>query len=192
MPDALSPIELADALDPSPLVPRYAPVDAIARPFRPATADDTFECVQRMTSMIFQEFVYKQNVSDVATTVEQTIAGRKGVCQDFAHLLIALCRALGIPARYVSGYLVVRDRTQGDAHGRAPSRGADASHAWVEVFTQTHGWRGFDPTNNLVANEFYVKVAIGRDYSDVPPTRGTYHGAAHEQLSVTVTAQALE
>ena len=105
------------------------------------------------------------------------------MCQDFAHLLIGLCRALQIPARYVSGYIV----TLG-ARWR-PSRGGGASHAWVEAFTPSHGWRGFDPTNNLLANDRYIKIAIGRDYHDVPPTRGTYRGAAVGNLGVAVSTR---
>src|SRR5260370_32942252 len=125
-----------------------------------------------MTEMIYRDFTYKPGVTDVTTSVEHVVEGRQGVCQDFAHLLIGMCRAIDIPARYVSGYIVA----SGQSESQAPSRGSGASHAWVEVFTPTHGWRGFDPTNNLVANDHYVKVAIGRDYHDVPPTRGTYHG----------------
>jgi len=101
------------------------------------------------------------------------------VCQDFAHLLLGLCRSIQIPARYVSGYIVA------DTNG--PRRGIRASHAWVEAFTPTHGWRGFDPTNDLVASSYHVKLAIGRDYSDIPPHRGTFRGPAQEQLSVEVS-----
>jgi transglutaminase-like putative cysteine protease len=127
-------------------------------------------------------------VTDVTTSIEQIVAGRQGVCQDFAHLLLGMCRAIGIPSRYASGYIVERDQSGAGT----PSRGVGASHAWVEAFTPTHGWRGFDPTNNLVANDYYVKIAVGRDYSDVPPTRGTYHGGPDEHLSVAVTARAID
>lgn len=205
-PDPLGPLERGDFLEPSPLVPRFSLVDAMAAPFRPAEPTDAFEAVARVTEMIYRDFTYRQQVTDVGTTVEEVLRGRQGVCQDFTHLLIGLCRAIGIPARYVSGYIVLRDRSQRQDGGsseqsqrrssrraeRAPSRGAGASHAWVEAFTPTHGWRGFDPTNNLLANEHYVKVAVGRDYRDVPPTRGTFRGAAEEQLSVVVATQVLE
>jgi len=184
-PDPLGPIELADALDPSPLIPRFQVIEDMAAPFRSA---ETFDTVRGMTEMIYRDFTYKPGVTDVTTSVEQVVEGRQGVCQDFAHLLIGLCRAIEIPARYVSGYIVMAGHTD----SQAPSRGADASHAWVEVFTPTHGWRGFDPTNNLVVNDHYVKVAIGRDYHDVPPTRGTYHGGATEHLIVDVSTRALD
>jgi transglutaminase-like putative cysteine protease len=101
-----------------------------------------------------------------------------------------LCRSLEIPARYVSGYLVMDSNTPPREGG--PSRGAGASHAWVEAWTPTHGWRGFDPTNNVLASENHVKMAIGRDYADVPPSRGVYRGSAPETLTVEVTTKILD
>jgi transglutaminase-like putative cysteine protease len=181
-PGGLTVMERADALDPSPLIPPLEELGRMAAPFRSLEA---FEAALRMCEMIHHEFTYCQGVTDVSTTVAQILDGRQGVCQDLAHLLIGLCRALGIPARYVSGYIVSGNAPQ------APHRGAGASHAWADVFTPTHGWRGFDPTNNLVANAYYVKVARGRDYSDVPPTRGTFRGAGNETLSVSVTTSVL-
>jgi transglutaminase-like putative cysteine protease len=186
-PRPLDAIQLVDYLDPSPLVPRLALVDDMAAPFR-SNNDDSFEAIRRMTEHIYREFKYQSGVTDVTTSIEQIVAGRQGVCQDFAHLLLGLCRSIDIPARYASGYIVERDHSGANA----PSRGVGASHAWVEAFTPSHGWRGFDPTNNLVANEYYVKIAIGRDYSDVPPTRGTYHGGPTESMSVAVTTRALD
>jgi transglutaminase-like putative cysteine protease len=180
---------LADCLDPSPLVPRLAVLDEMAAPFRTNDNNDFFDTLQRMTELIHRDFTYQSGVTDVTTSIEQIVEGRQGVCQDFTHLLLGMCRSIGIPARYASGYIAERGKS---ADANAPSRGVGASHAWVEAFTSTHGWRGFDPTNNLVANEYYVKIAIGRDYSDVPPTRGTYHGGPGETLSVAVTAHALD
>jgi transglutaminase-like putative cysteine protease len=184
-PEPLGPIALADGLDPSPLVPRLAVVDEMAAPMR---ADDPFATVRAMTELIYSAFTYLPGVTDVSTSIDRVVEGRHGVCQDFAHVLIGLCRAVQIPARYVSGYIV----TSGHSDSEAPHRGGGASHAWIEAFTPTHGWRGFDPTNNLVANDHYVKVAIGRDYQDVPPTRGTYHGGATEHLTVDVSTRALD
>jgi transglutaminase-like putative cysteine protease len=134
---------------------------------------------------VYDRFEYVTEVTGVGTTVPEILAHKTGVCQDFAHVLIALCRALAIPARYVSGY-IVRDATSA-----APTRGAGASHAWVEAFTPTHGWRGFDPTNDLVASEHHVKMAVGRDYRDVPPTQGTFRGIAEETLGVEVVTRVL-
>lgn len=187
-PRPLDAMTLFDGLAASPLVPRLSILEAMAEPFRPADPTDAFQAVLSMSEMIYREFAYRQNVTDVTTSIEQIIDGRQGVCQDFTHLLVGLCRALEIPARYASGYIVVRGQTDSPA----PSRGDGASHAWVEAFSPTHGWRGFDPTNNLVANEHYVKIAIGRDYSDVPPTRGTYHGGGADQLSVAVNARPID
>jgi transglutaminase-like putative cysteine protease len=185
-PQPLDGVDLVEYLDPSPLIPRTPGVEEMAARFR---GDDTFENVRRMVEFIYREFTYRQHVTDVTTSIDQVVVGRQGVCQDFAHLLIGMCRAIDIPARYASGYIVARSAASDD---QAPSRGAGASHAWVEAFTAAHGWRGFDPTNNLVANEHYVKVAMGRDYQDVPPTRGTYHGVAADQLTVAVTTRALD
>jgi transglutaminase-like putative cysteine protease len=185
-PRALDVIELADYLQPSPLVPRLHALEELATPFRAA---DTFQAVRQLSEMIYRNFTYRAGVTDVTTSIERVIDGRHGVCQDFAQLLLGLCRAIDIPARYVSGYVVAQSTGPNDT---PPSRGAGASHAWVEAFIPSHGWRGFDPTNNLVANEHYVKIAIGRDYHDVPPTRGTYHGSGDEHLTVSVTTHTLD
>src|SRR5205823_6481515 len=187
-PEPLDPMDLADGLDPSPLVPRLPTVAEMAAPFRVADPAETLGAVRELTEMVYRDFRYRQGVTDVHTTVEHIIKDRQGVCQDFAHLLIGLCRALDIPARYTSGYIA----RNGKGESSAPPRGSDASHAWVEAFTPTHGWRGFDPTNNLLANDRYVKIAIGRDYRDVPPTRGTYQGGGTERLTVAVTVRAIE
>ncbi len=181
-PSPLDPLELADGLNPSQLVPSLPVLAELAEPFRDLQA---FEAVRSMSEMIHQQFEYQPGVTDVTTSVAEVVSGGRGVCQDFAHVLIGLCRALRIPARYVSGYIVT-------AVAGGPSRGGGASHAWAEAYTPTHGWRGFDPTNNLLANDHYIKVAIGRDYHDVPPTRGTYRGAAVGNLGVAVSTRVLE
>lgn len=177
----LAPGELADYLGPSALVPRHPEIDDLAAPHRPESPDSTFGAVQELTRLVYREFTYKPDVTTVATDVPELLRTRTGVCQDLAHVLLGLCRSVGIPARYVSGYIVT------DADG--PKRGAGHSHAWVEAFTPTHGWRGFDPTNDLIASEHHVKMAVGRDYRDVPPTQGTFRGAADERLVVEVAAR---
>ncbi|HEY8656697.1 MAG TPA: transglutaminase family protein [Candidatus Limnocylindria bacterium] len=184
LPPPLTPGERADHLDPSPLVPQTPEIDRLVEPFR-AEAGDVFATAQRLMRLVYDRFEYVTEVTGVGTTVPEILAHKTGVCQDFAHVLIALCRALAIPARYVSGY-IVRDATSA-----APTRGAGASHAWVEAFTPTHGWRGFDPTNDLVASEHHVKMAVGRDYRDVPPTQGTFRGIAEETLGVEVVTRVL-
>ncbi len=128
-PQPLDAVELVDHLDPSPLIPRTAVVEEMTAQFR---SDDVFDSVRRMAEFIYRGFEYRQNVTDVTTSIEHVVEGRQGVCQDFAHLLIGMCRAVGIPARYVSGYILARS-TRADDHG--PSRGAGASHACAEAFT---------------------------------------------------------
>ena len=116
--------------------------------------------------------------------MNEAIRLRQGVCQDFAHIMIGLCRSLKIPARYVSGYLYNGPIDQ--------LKGAQASHAWVEVFVPRIGWIGLDPTNNQPAGEHHVKAAIGRDYADVSPLRGTYHGGNQRVLTVEVLVSRLD
>lgn len=218
-PPPLGPSERADYLMPSSIVPADPVLETMAAPYRPASPAETLEAVQGLMGLVYREFQYEQHVTTVATTVPEVLKGRTGVCQDFAHVLIGLCRAIRLPARYVSGYIVPRqaaptrqtqtlgtmrqtqsleapNRGQGASEQRPevpePSRGAGASHAWVEVYTPTHGWRGFDPTNNLLASTHHVKMGIGRDYNDVPPTRGTFRGLAEETLTVEVVARILD
>ncbi len=128
---------------------------------------------------LFRAFSYAPQSTRVDSTIDEAIAQRCGVCQDFTHIMLALLRRLGIPCRYVSGYLF----HQRENHDRSED---DASHAWVEAFLPGLGWVGFDPTNNLVAGERHIRVAVGRDYADVPPTRGVFKGSAASELGVSV------
>ena len=130
------------------------------------------------------EFTYLPAVTHVHTTMAEALRLRQGVCQDFAHVMIGLCRALAIPARYVSGYLYNGPVDQ--------LKGAQASHAWVEVYIPGLGWRGLDPTNQQQVDRRYVKIASGRDYADVSPLRGTYRGTAQRKLSVEVLVTCLD
>ena len=138
-----------------------------------------FGALQKLNSLIFHGFTYCTDSTDVYTAVSQVMQNKRGVCQDFAHVFLAACRAHGVPGRYVSGYLVTR---------RARSeQGSSASHAWVEVLVPHHGWVALDPTNNLLANDSYIKIAHGRDYGDVTPTRGVFKGAGVDcRMSVRV------
>jgi transglutaminase-like putative cysteine protease len=195
-PAALDPRTAIDSLRGSQLIALGEDIAALAAPYRSDDPGRAFEVAQGLMDRVHGLLSYRSSVTTVETRVDEVLRGRAGVCQDFAHLLIALARCLGLPARYVSGYIVQRLQTQtqsgqSQSKGVGPSRGAGASHAWAEVFTPTHGWRGFDPTNNLVANAHYVKVATGRDYHDVAPTRGTYRGQAEEHLTVGVSTRIL-
>jgi len=120
---------------------------------------------------------YEKGATDVKTTAEKALALGRGVCQDFSHIMLAACRIQSIPARYVSGYLHNNGHTA-------------ASHAWVDVLVPERGWVSLDPTHNQEQTEQYVRVAVGRDYADVPPTRGIFKGNAKEHMDVDVVVMA--
>jgi len=123
-------------------------------------------------------------VTDVSTPISDVVKHRRGVCQDFANLMLAILRSNGLPARYVSGYIEAFDPESGDE-----MTGAAASHAWVEVYLPGGTWWGLDPTNNQVVGERHIVVAVGRDYHDVAPMRGTYKGANDQKLKVIVSLE---
>jgi len=133
-----------------------------------------------LNAAIYESFDYAPNTTRVDSPIEESLQTRQGVCQDFAHIMIALVRQLRIPCRYVSGYLYHEDKCT----DRSP---AGASHAWVEAYLGEAGWVEFDPTNNLLGCERHIRVAVGRDYADVPPTRGVHRGEAESELRVLVT-----
>ena len=137
-----------------------------------------------LTEQIHQDFEYRGGVTDVYTPVPDVLIARAGVCQDFAHLGIACLRACGLPARYVSGYLLTRP-----PEGQPRLTGADASHAWFSVWCQEFGWVDFDPTNNLQTQTEHITLGWGRDYSDVSPTRGYIRGGGTQQLTVAVDVE---
>ncbi|HWC59058.1 MAG TPA: transglutaminase family protein [Verrucomicrobiae bacterium] len=134
-----------------------------------------------LTRRIFMDFQYDPKATTVATPLEEVLEKRRGVCQDFAHLGIACLRSLGLPARYVSGYLRTRP-----AEGKEQLVGADASHAWFSIFCPGTGWLDFDPTNNLQPTEEHITVAFGRDFSDVSPVAGVVTGGGSHQVKVSV------
>ncbi len=134
-----------------------------------------------LTRRIHDEFTYDSTATTVSTPVEEVFAGRRGVCQDFAHLQIACLRSLRIPARYVSGYLLTHP-----PEGKERLIGADASHAWLAVWCPGYGWVDLDPTNNLVVSVEHITVAWGRDYSDVSPIKGAIFGGGAHTIEVAV------
>ena len=138
--------------------------------------DDPLTVLRDLNSAIYRTFEYSPKTTRVDLPIDEALSLRKGVCQDLAHIMITLARHLQIPCRYVSGYLY---RGEGRSTG-------EATHAWVEAYLPDLGWVGFDPTNNTVTDERHVRVAIGRDYADVPPTRGVFRGKAESELAVTV------
>lgn len=142
------------------------------------------EGILAMLKAFKDEFKFDPEASDIYTPVEQTLANKRGVCQDFAHLMIAALRAQGLSACYASGYILTMPPP-----GQPRLVGADASHAWVSVFIPKHGWVDVDPTNNLVCADQHVAVAYGRDFSDVSMLSGAVTGGGEHTVSVEVTMQ---
>lgn len=141
--------------------------------------DDPLTLLREVNWAIYRDFDYSTQSTRVDSPIEEALQQRKGVCQDFTHIMLALMRPLGIPCRYVSGYLCTQANTQ--------ERVSDAAmHAWVEAYLPELGWVGFDPTNNMLASDHHIRVAVGRDYADAAPTRGVFMGKATSELSVVV------
>ena len=143
--------------------------------------------VMDLTSRLFNDFAYVPGSTEVSTPVSEMFQSRMGVCQDFAHLGLTLLRALGLPTRYVSGYLETQP-----PEGQPRLVGADASHAWFSVFVQGLGWVDFDPTNNQMPSDRHITVAWGRDYADVVPVKGFTAGGGNQRLHVAVDVVADE
>lgn len=140
-----------------------------------------FEAARELTSRIHADFAYDPNATTVQTSVAEAFDLKRGVCQDFAHIEIACLRSIGLPARYVSGYV----RTV-PAPGQPRLVGADASHAWVSIHCGENRWIDFDPTNDVVPSTDHITIGWGRDYNDVTPVRGLFVGGGHHELHVSV------
>ncbi len=140
--------------------------------------------VADLNRRIFKDFKYDPKATTVATPLEEVLEKRRGVCQDFAHLGIAFLRSLGLPARYVSGYLRTRP-----PEGKPRLVGADASHAWFSVFCPRGGWVDFDPTNNCLPGKEHITVAYGRDFGDVSPVAGILTGGGQHEVNVSVDVE---
>jgi transglutaminase-like putative cysteine protease len=143
---------------------------------------DPLTALKYLNSVIYDSFEYEAGVTQVHSPIDQALDAGRGVCQDFAHIMIAIARHWGVPSRYVSGYLYHRRQ---DKDRSSP----DATHAWMEAYLPSLGWVGFDPTNNIVVADRHVRVAVGRDYADVPPTRGTFKGDVESELGVAVRVE---
>ncbi len=142
---------------------------------------DTVDACVRLMKEVHSDFKYDPDSTHVATSPLEVLEKRRGVCQDFAHVLICSLRSIGIPARYVSGYLLTRP-----APGKEKLVGADASHAWVSAYVGPAGWLDLDPTNNMIPGWEHLTVAWGRDYADVAPVQGVYVGGGFASLQVAV------
>lgn len=174
---ALSPLEEFNYLSPT----LYAPHTEELRKFVSAHVGkltDPREITITLMNTIHSSMVYEKGATDVKTTADVALQVGRGVCQDFSHIMLSLCRIQKIPARYVSGYLY------NNGH-------AAASHAWVDVFINERGWISVDPTHNRQQTDQYVRVGIGRDYADVPPTRGVFKGNATEEMKAEVSVTVL-
>ncbi|MCC2634576.1 MAG: transglutaminase [Ramlibacter sp.] len=174
----------------SPYVPRDKAFADYALPSFPA-GRPLAEAARELMHRIYEDFEYETTATDVNTPALEALALRKGVCQDLAHVMLGCLRSLGLPARYVSGYLLTHP-----PEGKPRLVGSDASHAWAAVYLPAPGkpgeWLDLDPTNDRPAGEDYVTLAIGRDYSDVSPMRGVIHGGANHRLRVAVTVTPAE
>lgn len=181
-----------DLLDPcqfvfrSPLLVHEMPQREFALPSfkkgRPVLA-----AVADLSRRIHREFVFDPRATTISTPLSEVLANKRGVCQDFAHLAIASLRAMGLPARYVSGYLRTRPPP-----GKARLVGVDASHAWVSCFVPGFGWVDFDPTNDCFTSLDHITVALGRDFSDVSPVRGIITGGGKHSVIVGVDVEPVE
>jgi len=143
----------------------------------PGGVTDLWRDAQALARHIHRTFTYVPSATHAGTRVPEVLRTRRGVCQDYAHVLLALCRTQGIPARYVSGYFYNEARREAEP---------EASHAWVEIFLPGYGWKGIDPTHDRLADTRYVKLAVGRDYADIRPVNGSYRGRGTRQLTVEV------
>lgn len=176
-------------LGPSPHIEWSSDVDAIAEDVAATVGDDVTSLVTAAQRMLGDRFEYAPGATSVDTTVDEAFAQGAGVCQDYAHCLIAMCRSLGVPARYVSGYFYAAS----DADGRVPE-GAEVdveTHAWVEVALPGFGWWALDPTNQQRVDERHVVIGRGRDYGDVAPLRGSFSGGSTHASQVSVRLRVL-
>ncbi|MEO7983544.1 MAG: transglutaminase family protein [Bacteroidota bacterium] len=139
-----------------------------------------FAVSELMSAFVYDNFEYKKGITSVETKVDEIWKLKAGVCQDFAHVLLVMLRIVGIPARYVSGYICPKGQEL---------RGEGATHAWVEAYIPFHGWIGLDPTNNCIASDRHVRLAIGRSFTDCTPVKGTYKGSSEHTLEVSVTIE---
>jgi transglutaminase-like putative cysteine protease len=174
-----------DFLVPSAYVPELDGLEALVRAAEDASGGTASGFARAAATLIHDHFRYTKGATMVQSSARDALAAGTGVCQDFAHVLIALARTRGLPARYVSGYLTPRTTGEG-GNGVEQVIGGRASHAWAEVFAPGTGWVGVDPTLGALASGRHIRVAYGRDYGDVPPVRGVYRGQAGQRLAVNV------
>ena len=170
--------EHLDWLLPSPFTEASPALQQFAVAIGFGRRQDPLSTVRSLAATLFAQFSYEPKSTRVDSPIDEALRARAGVCQDFTHIMLALLRTIGLPCRYVSGYIA--------PHGDHHDRGDNATHAWVEAYLPEVGWVGIDPTNNMITGDRHIAVAVGRDYSDVPPTKGVFKGDAGSELSVAV------
>ena len=212
-PQPIDHVDVFPYTEPSSLIGITPEIRDFAAPFELLAQEDWYQAAKSVSEAIYKSITFNVGCTNTRTKASEVLELGCGVCQDFTHLMIATLRALGIPARYVSGYLNQRLQQEmtfkagGFAyqsmsqtsmeqvmHGPTPDgpgersvRGTGASHAWCEVYLgPENGWRGFDPTNNLLADQNFVRIGAGRDFADLTPLKGVHKGPAEEQLQVRV------
>jgi transglutaminase-like putative cysteine protease len=173
---ALEVLDFLELRGPVRATPRLEP---LLEALRPGPGTPLGELVARVSAFIYEHFEYAKDVTLASSPVDDLLEHGKGVCQDFTHLMLALLRSFGVPARYASGYV------------HRPNKESQ-SHAWCEAWLPDLGWVGIDPTNDRVVDEHFVKVATGRDFTDVPPNKGVYRGRGRESIFVRVETRELE
>jgi transglutaminase-like putative cysteine protease len=177
--------EYFDWITPSQYCPFSQAVRGLAKDAEALSDGTAYGFAEAAAAFVHREFRYQKGATHVHSLIEDSIATRSGVCQDFSHLLLAMLRIQGIPARYVSGYLVPR-QTADERGAMERVVGGLASHAWLQALIPGTGWIGLDPTVGEFVEEQHIRIAYGRDYGDVPPVRGVYKGHAGQNLSVDV------
>ena len=181
----MSGIRIGNFIFPTPACPQLPEVSAFLQPsLHPGR--DVMELANEVMARIYTEFDYNPGATDTSTPLAKVMDQKQGVCQDFAHAMIASLRSIRIPARYISGYLETLPPP-----GKEKLQGADATHAWVEVYSPSTGWVAFDPTNNCIPGVRHIKVCHGRDYFDVQPLKGIFLGTGSQTLDVEVDVQAI-
>ncbi len=168
-----------DFLMDTPHVPLSPELWRCALDIRPHGLSDLWVDACALSDWVYENFEYVPGSTQPSTTANEALAKRQGVCQDYAHVMLGLCRSLKMPARYVSGYFF-------NNHFDPNTTGAEASHAWVDVYLPSQGWCGLDPTHQRPVDERYVRIAVGRDYHDIRPLSGAYRGAPERSLDVYV------
>ncbi|MBK7869348.1 MAG: transglutaminase family protein [Saprospiraceae bacterium] len=159
---------------------RFNAKDEILKVIGTTSEETPLVVAQRLSKYINEHFEYRKGVTSVETDIDEIWNLKAGVCQDFAHILLVMLHTAGIPARYVSGYICPKDHEL---------RGEGATHAWVEAYIPFYGWLGIDPTNDCLVSDGHVRLAVGRNFSDCTPVKGTYKGSGEHTLEVSVTIE---